>query len=168
MKSKSNEYHAGPIEGWGPLSDLDTFFLVGESSPDDSEELPPILRKRLPYSASAVKEEFAEAQKVSWIKMWTASPRFARFQHVDTAFPFNKYRKTVIALSRAQSSLLFQLRTGHIPLNSYLHRIKKSVTRRYASCWDAGRGSILVETAPYTTYSSVRHMLGNATTWTGH
>ena len=113
----------------------------GESSPD--EELPPILRKRLPVSASALKQEFAETQKARWLEAWTTSPRFARFQHIDSAFPFNKFRKTISVLSRSQSSLLIQLRTGHIPLNSYLHCIKKSDTRRCANCWDARRGSII-------------------------
>ena len=44
----------------------------GESSPP--EELPPILRKRLPISASATKQEFAETQKIRWLDAWTASP----------------------------------------------------------------------------------------------
>jgi len=44
----------------------------GESSPP--EELPPILCKRLPYSASAVKQEFAEVQKARWKEAWRDSP----------------------------------------------------------------------------------------------
>ena len=32
-----------------------------------------------------------------------------------------------------------QLRTGHIPLNFYLHHIKKSATRRCESCWGIAR-----------------------------
>ena len=91
----------------------------GESSP--LEELPPLLRRRLPYSASAVKQEFAESQKARWREAWQGSPRYARFQHIDTNFPFSKFRKLSDRLSRSQASLLMQLRTGHIPLNSYLH-----------------------------------------------
>ena len=79
----------------------------GESSPP--EELPPILCKRLPYSASAVKQEFAEVQKARWKEAWQDSPRFARFQHVDPDFPFNKFRKLSDRLSRSQASLLMQL-----------------------------------------------------------
>ena len=109
----------------------------GESSPP--EDLPPILRKRLPYSASAVKQEFAESQKVRWREAWQDSPRYARFQHVDPNFPFNKFRKLSERLSRSQASLMMQLRTGHIPLNFYLHRIKKSATRRCESCWGIAR-----------------------------
>lgn len=113
----------------------------GESSPP--EELPPILRKLLPISVAAAKQEFAEGQKVRWLELWKASPRFARFQHIDRAFPFNKFRKISNTLSRSQSSLLIQLRTGHIPLNGYLHRINRSDVRRCASCWEAGRGRTL-------------------------
>ena len=109
----------------------------GESSPP--EELPPFLRKRLPYSTSAVKQEFAEGQKVRWKEAWRASPRYARFQHIDTDFPFNKYRKISDRLSRSQASLLMQLQTGHIPLNSYLFRIKKSATSHCALCWGIAR-----------------------------
>ena len=103
------------------------------------EELPPILRKRLPYSAAAVKQEHRETLKVKWLDAWKDSPRYARFQHIDPDFPFNKFRKISDKLSRPQASLLTQMRTGHIPLNSYLHRIKKSDTRRCESCWGRGR-----------------------------
>lgn len=71
-----------------------------------------------------------------------------------------------MALSRAQSSLLFQLRTGHIPLNSYLHRIKKSITRHCASCWEAGRGSIVETVIHYLfecqTYAGERYDMDRA------
>ena len=98
----------------------------GESSPP--EDLPPILRKRLPYSASAVKQEFMEMQKVRWKEAWRDSPHYARFQHIDTDFLFNKFQRISDKLSRSQASLLTQLRTGHLPLNSYLYCIKKNTT----------------------------------------
>jgi len=109
----------------------------GETSPP--EELPPILRKRLPTSTTAAKQNFAEKQKTRWLETWKTSPRYAKFQHIDNDFPFNKFQKISNALSRSQTSLLMQLRTGHILLNSYLFRIKKSGTRRCKSCWDRGR-----------------------------
>jgi len=114
--------------------------VQGESSPP--EELPPILHKRLPYSASAVKQEFAEVQKARWKEAWRDSPRFARFQHIDPDFPFNKFRKLSDRLSRSQASLLMQLRTGHILLNSYLFHIKKSATSHCESCWGIARLTI--------------------------
>jgi len=109
----------------------------GETSPP--EELLPILRKRLPTSATAAKQNFAEKQKTRWLETWKTLPCYAKFQHIDNDFPFNKFRKISNALSRSQTSLLMQLRTGHIPLNSYLFRIKKLGTRRCESCWDRGQ-----------------------------
>jgi len=109
----------------------------GDSSPP--EELPPALQKRLPTSASAVKQKFTDKLKVRWAETWKTSPRYARFQHINTDFPFNKFRKINNALSRPQASLLTQLQTGHVPLNSYLYRIKKSGTRRCESCWAVGQ-----------------------------
>lgn len=96
----------------------------GESSPP--EELPPILRKWLPYSAAAIKQDYREGLKSRWLEDWGMSPRYAKFQHVDPDFPFNKYRTISDKLSKSQASLLMQIRTGHIPLNAYLYRIKKS------------------------------------------
>ena len=64
---------------------------------------------------------------------------YVRFQHIDPDFPFNKLWKISDKLSRPQASLLMQLQTGHIPLNSYLHHIKKSDTRCCESCWGKGQ-----------------------------
>ena len=99
------------------------------------EKLPPILCRQLPYSASAVKQEFANLQKVRWREAWQDSPHYARLQHINPNFPFNKFRKLSEQLSRSQASLMMQLWTGHIPLNFYLHHIKKSATRHCKSCW---------------------------------
>jgi len=118
----------------------------GESSPP--EELPPILHKRLPLSAAAVKQEHAEVQKKRWKEEWKVSPCYARFQHIDKAFPFNKFQLISSKLSRSQSSLLIQIQTGHIPLNSYLYRIKKSGTRQCDACWGANQLTI-TETVVY-------------------
>jgi len=90
----------------------------------------------------AVKQEFAEKQKVKWLETWKTSPHYARFQHIDVNFPFNKFQKISKVLSRVQTSLLTQLWTGHIPLNSYLFHIKKSGTRRCKSCWGIGQLAI--------------------------
>ncbi|KAF9555949.1 hypothetical protein CPC08DRAFT_614844, partial [Agrocybe pediades] len=44
-------------------------------------------------------------------------------------------------LSRAQASLLMQIRTNHIALNSYLHRFGRSDTPRCETCHENGRGN---------------------------
>jgi hypothetical protein len=55
--------------------------------------------------------------------MWDKSPRKARLEKFDETFPFNKHRSFTELLTRIQSSLLFQIRSNHLPLNCYLNRI---------------------------------------------
>ncbi|KAJ3874759.1 hypothetical protein F5051DRAFT_314507, partial [Lentinula edodes] len=43
---------------------------------------------------------------------------------------------------RKQTSILFQLRTGHVPLNSHLHRIGKADSPNCPHCNAAGRANI--------------------------
>jgi len=45
--------------------------------------------------------------------------------------------------------LLMQIRTGHIPLNAYLYRIKKSVTSRCNACWERGHWTATETTIHY-------------------
>ena len=85
----------------------------GDSSP--MEVLPPICCKHLPYSAAAVKQEHTETLKVKWQDTWKDSPSYARFQHIDPDFPFNKFQKISNKLSRPQASLLMQLRRDTSP-----------------------------------------------------
>ena len=54
--------------------------------------------------------------------------------NIDPAFPSNKYRLLTRDLTRAQTSLITQLRTGHAPLNKRLHRIKKANSPLCKSC----------------------------------
>ena len=80
-------------------------------------ELPYILKKPLPVSASATKQEFLAKLKRKWTVKWTTSGRSQRMATFDDSFPFNKFRERSYYLSRNQASLMLQLRSGHIPLN---------------------------------------------------
>ena len=44
---------------------------------------------------------------------------------IDNQMPSKTYRKLAERLPRRQASILIQLRTEHVPLQKYLHRIKK-------------------------------------------
>ena len=55
-------------------------------------------------------------------------------ERTDDAFPFNSYRECQNKLSRAHASLLMQVRSGHLPLNFYLHRIGKAETKNCQAC----------------------------------
>lgn len=82
--------------------------------------------------------------------MWNKSPRRGKIKAIDDSFPFDHHRKIVNTLTRAQASILIQLRTQHIPLNTYLHKIGKAENSRCEACW---------QRSEQTTDETVRHFL---------
>ena len=98
------------------------------------EDLPHLLRSPIPVSISAAKQEFQARLNRKWARIWSESPRKDRFSRIDPDFPFNKFRKRLFMLTRNQSSLIMQLRTGHFPLNFYLHRIGKTDSDKCTKC----------------------------------
>jgi ribonuclease HI len=92
-------------------------------------DLPRILRGPLPTSASVTKQHYFEHLKKAWKENWTQSPRKDRMERLDDSFPFAKYRERPDKLT-----LLVQVRSGHFPLNSYLHRIKKVESKQCQAC----------------------------------
>jgi ribonuclease HI len=105
---------------------------AGLSSARDS--LPHLLRSPLPKSASALKQSFMKELKAKWAESWEASPRKLRVSQFGGVFPFSSLLNRLNSLSRQQASLILQLRCGHFPLNSYLHRIKKVESDRCGAC----------------------------------
>src|SRR6267154_2536800 len=81
-----------------------------------------------------MKQEFVRQIEEQWVSVWASSPRQERLQEIDTSFPFEAYRKHQYNLKRAHTSLIVQVRTGHFPLNKYLHRIRKSDTNTCQLC----------------------------------
>lgn len=96
----------------------------GETS--ELTKLPTALRRRgkpLPFSKSAIKQSFNRNLDAEAKELLTRSPRYARISEIDKSLAAGKFRVLTETLSRGQASLLFQLRTGHVPLNKHLHRI---------------------------------------------
>ena len=58
-------------------------------------------------------------------------------REIDGSLPSRKYETLIAPLSRRHANLLLQLRTGHIPLNTYLERIGKTLSRTCPACSDA-------------------------------
>ena len=56
---------------------------------------------------------------------------------IDGSMPSQKYEKLIASLSRRHANLLLQLRTGHVPLNPYLERIGKTLSRTCPACGEA-------------------------------
>ena len=55
-------------------------------------------------------------------------------RQVDPALPSSRFPKLVAPLARRNTSLLIQLRTGHVPLNHHLHTIGPADTQRCPGC----------------------------------
>lgn len=104
--------------------------------------------------------------KEEWNTSWILSPRKARLEKLDEDFPFEKHRKLLDNLTRVQSSLLFQIRSNHLPLNSYLHRIGKAPSERCAQCWRRYRNEVTETVIHYlfecSSFDYERHDLDSA------
>ena len=91
-------------------------YLLGKSPPAPS------------VSISATRQFLKKKIKARWQTEWSSSPRFLRMKAIDPSLPSDDFLDIASQLRRNQASLLFQLRSGHIPLNETLHRIKRSDT----------------------------------------
>jgi len=60
------------------------------------------------------------------------SPRAAQLRKIDPSAPSDKFAKDCHHLPNV--AMLTQLRTGHIPLNQYLYKIRKSPTAVCPAC----------------------------------
>jgi len=137
----------------------------GQSS--NAADLPPLLCHPLPFSASAEKQAYTLEINTMWSEMWQSSPRRARMDHIDKSFPFKNFRKIQYQLTRAQSSLLLQLCSGHIPLNAHLYRLNCSNTDKCTACSEQIGAPPAAETITHflfhcPAYQNERHDLDNA------
>lgn len=133
----------------------------GKSSP--TLALPPLLRTPLPSSSTALKQTHLAGLKKKWQEEWKKSPRHAKLTKIDPQFPFDKFRKRQDKLTRAQASMLMQIRTGHIGLNKYLFTIKKARSPKCQLCFECS-GREIPETVKHFLfecqgYDNERHVM---------
>ena len=58
-------------------------------------------------------------------QLWKKSPRYKKLVCIDPIIKLNSFTKLTSNLHCEQASILFQLRTRHMPLNAYLYKIQK-------------------------------------------
>ena len=124
-------------------------------------KLPAPLRKMLPHSKSATKQEYHRKIKLEAMKLWSKSPRFDRMALIDPDLSHVKFAKLIRSISRNHASVLFQLRAGHVPLNVYLHRIKKADSPICPSCHQY-RETVLHYIMHCETHTAARQAMFNA------
>ena len=103
----------------------------------NKSDLPPCLRKTIGHSLSAIRQARNANLKLKWTAAWIKSPRYQRSQYKDLLTPYSqKYLKYISNenISRRTASTIFQLRTGHVPLNFYLCRFKKVQSPQCPAC----------------------------------
>ena len=109
---------------------------AAEGHSSDKKELPPLLRKPLKHNKAALRQERNDVLIKRWTKEWEASTRASRYKALDLTKPSNKFIKLISndRLSRLDASRIFQLRTGHVPLNAYLERFKRADSANCPAC----------------------------------
>ena len=100
----------------------------------DPKSLPKFLRKRLLLSISALWQSHSIKLKKQWEHRWKLSRREKLLKSIDSSAPSKQYICLITDLDHRQSSILFQLCTGHIALNQHLFHIHKSDTLVCPNC----------------------------------
>ena len=100
----------------------------------NANTLPTLLRGNLPSSLSATKQHIKAKTKDETRRWWRRSARYKHTRKIDPSLPSKEFIEATSELSCNQTSLLTQLRTGHIPLNQHLHRIGRSDTPHCQHC----------------------------------
>jgi hypothetical protein len=101
------------------------------------EDLPNYLRHgSLPLSISALKQAHHQETHTRWTRLWTKSPRYARFQQIDPNVINRAFIKLTANFPKRLTGLLMTLRSQHIPLNRHLHRINKTENPHCPHCPD--------------------------------
>ncbi|THH14123.1 hypothetical protein EUX98_g9645 [Antrodiella citrinella] len=88
----------------------------------------------LPVSVAKLRQEINESLKQKAKKLWQESSRCEKLAEIDSSLPSKTYLKLAFALPRKQASVLFQLRSGHVPLNHHLHRIRQVPNATCPAC----------------------------------
>ena len=105
---------------------------TGDSSAE--LELPLLLRSPLPYSVTATRQHFRLLLMTDWKDHWHESPCYQHTSRIDPKLPDTLFLRLTKEISKAQASVIFQLRSDHIPLRKHLHRIGKAESPTCALC----------------------------------
>ena len=78
---------------------------------------------KLPVSLAAAAAAFRDKLHAQWRELWAGSPWRQKMAKINTKLPSPAFLQATDDLTRVQASVLMQLRTGHAPLNTFLHWI---------------------------------------------
>lgn len=110
---------------------------VAEGDSSAEKNIPKYISKTIRKSTSALKQDRNKNAKEKWKSEWNESDRFKRFKALDIISPASRKFTALISdhrVSKGMASLIYQLRVGHAPLNSYLHQFKKVESAQCPAC----------------------------------
>ena len=107
-----------------------------EGTSSHPPNIPKVLRKPLKISKSVVLQEIGKVRKPRWKREWVTLPRYKKFKNIDSSLPPHKFIKLIsnTKISRSSTSKIFQLRSGHVPLNAYLFQFKRKESTQCLAC----------------------------------
>lgn len=86
------------------------------------------------HSVSALRTEYHNKLQLEHAITFRRSNCYDRFKAIDESAPSRQYWKISRDLTKRRASTLIQLRTGHIPLKTHLHRINHASDPYCPSC----------------------------------
>ena len=138
--------------------------LAAEMGSSPGKRLPVFIRrKELPISVSATRQTLRSDIKKRWKTEWKVSPRYTISSNVDYSLPSDNYMHIANQLNRRQASALIQMRTGHLPLNNVLFRMKRVDTPKCPHCDNGTRETIMHYLFFCPHYEDARHGIREAT-----
>ena len=121
------------VEG-NERADAEAKKVIQEGSSPHSM-LPELLQnKELPRSITAAGSAFRTEVLTSWWSLWEGSPHQKWMAKIDTKLLSASFLRATDGMTRAQASILMQLRTGHAPLQRFLHRIDRVDSPHCPAC----------------------------------
>jgi len=83
-----------------------------------------LCRGELPTSQSATRQIHMKKVNIKSRICFESSPRCQCLHYIDPSMPSSKFRLDMMDVEHWHTSMLVQLRTGHIPLQKHLYRIE--------------------------------------------
>lgn len=106
-------------------ADQEAKLAAGGQNAVVDKSYPKILRHAIPQNRASLRKTHSAKLQRKADHMWRQSPHYRRMQVREDSTTARRYQKLTEGLSRAHSSILVQLSTGHCPLNGHLHRMKQ-------------------------------------------
>ncbi|PPQ82122.1 hypothetical protein CVT24_012427 [Panaeolus cyanescens] len=129
----------------------------GKTEPSIWEDLPTYLQHETPINADAEKESYKKELERMWNERWGRKEKRRRGDCMEEEVPLKEFHKAAKGLTRAQTSMIIQARSDHLPLNARLFMINKSNTSKCPRCTELRGGMRAEENVQHVVYECKGH-----------